>query len=501
MWSGDENEHPMLLTISAPVGRGQENEPNDVYATDNAMREAGIYSPDYPYDAGPARYLHDPMVEAVENFQQRNGLKVDGYLNPGGPTERAINNRLLSKPRGVGLLYEPLEPISARVGNGMENRRDDVRTIQRSLGALGLMPEDPFDDPHGFIDERTEDALRNFQSRKGLLVDGWAGPGGETERELRDALSGLARSSRSDWFEFANRAAKAKSTVAEKPGAVEEFSHKGRLHTLEYRPHDAANLDVVPTQGRTWGSRTWPPPLPGVNSDPGASEPAEPTFPAPFDEDVFRRSEVLPFIAATEDELRAFKEVPTRRMGENLDWMIIERRGNEKTRAHNELVKDTILEVGNAHRCGGEKPDHTGGSRTRDPKSPNKVQEVPETYLRPRGAPKGQRAGASYADIDVTIKHSGRRLFVNTYDAANRALKATGRETSNAIRLLYNAKRGDILLLIPKLVGAQSLDLDALRTLIGGLLDELCEPPPDGEQHTDKSMLEGLIRFFKDIKP
>lgn len=90
---------------------------------------------------------------------------------------------------------------------------------------------------------------------------------------------------------------------------------------------------------------------------------------------------------------------------------------------------------------------------------------------------------------------------MNTYDAANRALKATARETGNAIRLLYNAKRGDILLVIPKLLAGQSLNLDALRQLISGLLDELCEPPPNGEQHTDKSMLEGLIRFFKDIKP
>ena len=154
MWPDNDDERN-LLAISAPVGRGQYNDSDDVLATDNAMREAGIYKPPYPYDSGPARYLHEPMVEAVENLQMENRLKVDGYLNPGGPTERAINNRLLGKPRGAGLLYEPIEPISARVGSGMENRRDDVRAIQRSLGALGLMTEDPFDDPHGFIAQPT----------------------------------------------------------------------------------------------------------------------------------------------------------------------------------------------------------------------------------------------------------------------------------------------------------------------------------------------------------
>jgi hypothetical protein len=162
------------------------------------------------------------------------------------------------------------------------------------------------------------------------------------------------------------------------------------------------------------------------------------------------------------------------------------------------LIKDTIIDVASTHQCGGE---HTGGSRTRDADDRTKVDEKKETYLRPRGAPKGQRAGGSYADIDFTIKHSNRRLFVNTYDAANRALNATARESRNAIRLLYNARRGDILLMIPKLLAGQSLDFDAFRQLMNGLLDELCEPPPGGDQHTDKSMLEGLIRFFKDIKP
>jgi hypothetical protein len=137
----------------------------------------------------------------------------------------------------------------------------------------------------------------------------------------------------------------------------------------------------------------------------------------------------------------------------------------------------------------------------RDKKTRRITEEKPETYLRPRGAPKGQRLGSSYADITFTIKHYGRRLFINTYDVANRALDATAREARNAVRLLYNAKRGEILLMIPKLLTGQSLDLDALERLVNGLLDELCEPPPNGEQHTDKSMLEGLIRFFKDIKP
>jgi peptidoglycan hydrolase-like protein with peptidoglycan-binding domain len=105
----------------------------------------------------------------------------------------------------------------------MENRREDVRTIQRSLGALGLMPEDPFDDPRGFIDEPTDKALRSFQESNGLRVDGWAGPGGETERALRDGLIDLSRFSRSSWFDYTDRAARAQKAISKGRAASKQF--------------------------------------------------------------------------------------------------------------------------------------------------------------------------------------------------------------------------------------------------------------------------------------
>ena len=87
---------------------------------------------------------------------------MDGYANPNGPTERAINNRLLEKPKGAGLLFDPPAPLAGTVGNGFENRRGDVATVQRILGALDHLPEDPFDQPHEFIDENTTGAIKAF---------------------------------------------------------------------------------------------------------------------------------------------------------------------------------------------------------------------------------------------------------------------------------------------------------------------------------------------------
>lgn len=477
MWPTYEDERK-LLAIAASVGRGQRNASDDVFATDNAMREAEIYNPPAPYNSGPARYLHEPMVEAVENFQKVNGLKVDGYLNPGGPTERAINNQILGKPRGAGLLYEPVDPIRARVGNGMENRREDVRAIQRSRGALGLMPEDRFDDPPGFIDERTDDALRSFQKRQGLRVDGWAGPGGETERALHEALAEVVRKSGPEWLDFANRAGRAQRGIATPQTDASLESGNDFIQTLEYRRGGISDPAIVPMRGRgVPGIRPIVPPGGNAIEDsipdlPAPSFPLPPLLdrllPRPEGRGVGPKTEVLPFITARPEELHEFKEAKPRREGENLDWLIIERKGNEDTRRLNHRVVEAIGEAAATHRCGA---DHTGGSRAgkNDHLKRESGTEIKETHL-------GPIKGGSWADITYTIKHGGRRLFVNTYDVANRTLQATKREWGNAIRLLGHAKRGDMLLLVPKLRRDQELDIEGFKRLIHNLLDELCEP-------------------------
>ena len=119
--------------------------------------------------------------------QERNGLKIDGYALPGGPTEQAINNNLVGKPRGAGLAQGFEIALGDSVGNGFANQPRDVQTVKRALGGLGYLPEDPFDRPSGFVDEATTNAVRGFQNDNRLKTDGWLGPGGETEAALRSA--------------------------------------------------------------------------------------------------------------------------------------------------------------------------------------------------------------------------------------------------------------------------------------------------------------------------
>ena len=145
------------------------------------------------------------MIDALEKYQEQNRLKIDGHAKPGGPTERAINNNLLGKPRGAGLLHNFAMTVGDTVGNGFENEPRDVRTVKRALGGLGYLPEDPFDRPSGFIEESTTEAIKRFQDNNRLTADGWLGPKGETEAALRQAVDRLARVKRPEWLEYRRR--------------------------------------------------------------------------------------------------------------------------------------------------------------------------------------------------------------------------------------------------------------------------------------------------------
>lgn len=182
-----------LLNLKGAVGRGQENHEEDVFSTDAALRQIGAYEPPPEYASEPQRYITEPVVNALESVQEQNGLKIDGYAEPGGPTERAINNALLRKPRGAGLLHDFNMSIADTVGNGFKNAPRDVETVKRALGGLGYLPEDPFDRPSGFIEETTTAAIRGFQGDNGLKIDGWLRPGGETEAALKSAADRLSR--------------------------------------------------------------------------------------------------------------------------------------------------------------------------------------------------------------------------------------------------------------------------------------------------------------------
>jgi hypothetical protein len=73
--------------------------------------------------------------------------------------------------------------LSATVGSGLVNDEDDVKAMAVNLSWLGYPEAEPAADT-GQWDDGVEDGLREYQRERGLTVDGWAGPDGETERAL-----------------------------------------------------------------------------------------------------------------------------------------------------------------------------------------------------------------------------------------------------------------------------------------------------------------------------
>jgi peptidoglycan hydrolase-like protein with peptidoglycan-binding domain/DNA invertase Pin-like site-specific DNA recombinase len=124
------------------------------------------------YRPGPVDGRFGPLTgAAVRLFQEQQGLAVDGLVGP--QTHLALRRAARLLGRGVGYV-EPRG--SAR-----------VRTLQRRLRAAGHHP--------GAIDGRfgplTETAVRRFQRRQGLPVDGLVGQTtyASLRRELQQARS------------------------------------------------------------------------------------------------------------------------------------------------------------------------------------------------------------------------------------------------------------------------------------------------------------------------
>lgn len=83
----------MPLSLNTPVGDGHDNAPDDVADLEDALVAIGALTPE-PGRPTPLPVVTPELDMAVTRYQAERGLKVDGVLAPGGPTERAINNDL-----------------------------------------------------------------------------------------------------------------------------------------------------------------------------------------------------------------------------------------------------------------------------------------------------------------------------------------------------------------------------------------------------------------------
>ncbi len=80
--------------------------------------------------------------------------------------------------------------LSADVGRGFATARQDAIKLEAILANAGDHDLAATDGPTGYWGTALDAALRGYQKRNDLAVDGWARPDGPTIRHMRDALGG-----------------------------------------------------------------------------------------------------------------------------------------------------------------------------------------------------------------------------------------------------------------------------------------------------------------------
>ncbi len=75
--------------------------------------------------------------------------------------------------------------LSAPVGPGQRNRRQDVLKVEALLGQTGDLDVGVMQGPTGFWTPLKEQAVKRYQARRNLFVDGRLDPGGPTIQALK----------------------------------------------------------------------------------------------------------------------------------------------------------------------------------------------------------------------------------------------------------------------------------------------------------------------------
>lgn len=108
------------------------------------------------------------------------------------------------------------------------------------------------------------------------------------------------------------------------------------------------------------------------------------------------------------------------------------------------------------------------------------------------GQPKGeewyrndQAAGATrwsnFVDSTIRDKRTGRRILLQTIDTDADGLTPSAREWRSNIRLMYNKRSGDYLVLIPKSVPLDEVDWDAFDRAMRPIVREIGRPMNHGQ--------------------
>jgi len=172
---------PLGSILRSAIGRGLSNDQNDVLKLKEMFADKGRLAKP---KGGFNPFFDRSLEEAITRFQAENNLLTDGFLRPGGETERNLSRAF---DPTVSTLAFDLD-IGGGVGNGAANDPKDLQNVSQALGVLDHLKFDRTANPPSFMTPGLEDGIRAFQRDKNLLEDGQITHDGETINALRGGI-------------------------------------------------------------------------------------------------------------------------------------------------------------------------------------------------------------------------------------------------------------------------------------------------------------------------
>jgi peptidoglycan hydrolase-like protein with peptidoglycan-binding domain len=127
------------FSLSKSIGEGGNNSRADVAKIETLLGLAGAM--DLKSTDGPTGFAGQRLLDGIRIFQKQNGLSVDGRLNPGGPTLKALSQSLQSMGRNGDTVLAHLTPAEAQVLHAIT----DGGSINPKTGLLEFWTGNPGD--------------------------------------------------------------------------------------------------------------------------------------------------------------------------------------------------------------------------------------------------------------------------------------------------------------------------------------------------------------------
>lgn len=144
-----------FFALKEPMGTNYQVDPDDIVNTKQALNRLGYY--DVPPERGIDDWTDDKMFKGIRSFQQDRGLKVDGFMRPGGPTEEAMNVELAAAENRR-------QPNTGRASEVSPNIKDP------STGRVRTVPP-----PWGTEEDGTPNIVKDKDGNRYRLEKGWFG--------------------------------------------------------------------------------------------------------------------------------------------------------------------------------------------------------------------------------------------------------------------------------------------------------------------------------------